>query len=217
MIMVTAPETPQLVEALTKINCPVVLANRYLAAFPTDVVLMDNYHGGCIATSHLVELGHKRIGHLSGPENSTASRDRLRGYLDVMRQAGLAVMDGDISYSRLLEKDGYEFGRRLLAEPRDITAVFCGNDMLASGLVRAYSEQGRSIPEDLSIVGFDDSPVAVRGAVKLTTVRQHPKDMGEAAAEMVLRRMKDPDLPHRRQVFAPELVVRDSAVAYRAR
>ncbi len=212
VIMVTAPQTQQLIDNIGKLNCPVVLANRYLASYPTDVVLMDNYHGGYIATRHLIELGHRRIAHLSGPENSTASQDRLRGYRDAMSEAGLVVYDGDVYPGCLMETDGYRFGLYLLDKDCGITAAFCGNDMMAQGVVKAYTERGKSIPSDLSIVGFDDSPVAIAGPVKLTTIRQHPQDMGKAAADMVLSRMSNDAQPHRRVVFTPELVVRDSAV-----
>ncbi len=215
VIMVTAPETPKLAENLAKLECPVVLANRYLASVPTDVVLMDNYHGGYIATRHLIDLGHRRIACWAGPENSTASRDRVRGYREAMREAGLAVEDDDLVKGNLLESEGYQFACDLLDNPRDITAVFCGNDMMASGVIKAYVERGRKIPEDLSVIGFDDSPVAVRGPVKLSTVRQHPQAMGQAAAELVLNRMTEKDKPHRKIIFSPELVLRDSVIPCR--
>jgi LacI family transcriptional regulator len=210
VIMVTAPETQQLAENLAKLDCPVVLANRYLVSVPTDIVLMDNYHGGYIATRHLIDLGHRRIAHWSGPDNSTASRDRVRGYREAMREADLEVRDGDIVKGNLLESEGYQFAGHLLDNPRDITAVFCGNDMMASGVVRAYIERGKKIPDDLSLVGFDDSPLAVSGTVKLTTVRQHPQAMGQAAADLVLNRMTNKEQPHRRITFSPELVIRES-------
>ncbi|MDR3588958.1 MAG: LacI family DNA-binding transcriptional regulator [Negativicutes bacterium] len=216
VIMVTAPETQQLAENLAKLDCPVVLANRYLASVPTDVVLMDNYHGGYIATRHLIDLGHRRIAHWAGPDNSTASRDRVRGYREAMREAGLEVREGDILKGNLLESEGYQFACELLNNPRDVTAVFCGNDMMASGVVRAYSEHGKRIPQDMSVIGFDDSPVAVSGPVKLTTVRQHPEAMGQTAADLVLNRMTNKDQPHRKVVFSPELVVRDSAAPCRS-
>lgn len=210
VIMVTAPETQKLVENLTSIQCPVVLANRYLVTVPTDVVLVDNYYGGYIATRHLIEKGHRRIAHLAGPENSTASCDRLRGYRQAMCGAGLPVREEDITRANLLEPEGYRYGRDLLEYPRDLTAVFCANDMLASGIVRAYAERERKIPDELSIVGFDDSPVATCGPVRLTTVRQDPEQMGKATAEMVLNRIANRKAPYRRIVFTPELVVRDS-------
>jgi LacI family transcriptional regulator len=215
VIMVTAPETPQLAANLAKLECPVVLANRYLVSFQTDVVLTDNYYGGYIAARHLIDLGHRRIAHWSGPENSTASRDRLRGYRDAMQEAGLQVREEDVWKGNLRQVDGYLFGRKLLDQPGDITAVFCGNDLMARGLVVAYVEQGKKVPGDLSIVGFDDSPVAVTGTVKLTTVRQHAQEMGRAAAEMVVNRMTNKNQPHRRLTFTPELVIRGSTAACR--
>ncbi len=215
VIMVTAPETPQLTNNLSKLAFPIVLTNRYLVSVPTDVVLTDNYYGGYIAARHLLDLGHRRIAHWSGPDNSTASRDRLRGYCDAMQEAGLQVRDGDVWKGNLQETGGYQFACRLLENPGDVTAVFCGNDMMARGVVVAYAERGRKIPDDLSIVGFDDSPIAVTGTVKLTTVRQHAREMGRAAAEMVVNRMANKDQPHRRLTFTPELVIRESTAACR--
>ena len=145
-----------------------------------------NWHGGLAATRHLLELGHQRIGVIAGPSRMMCSRARVDGYRAALETAGIVfdpalVRDGDFHHEA-----GYAAGLELLRLPDRPTAVFTGNDLQALGLYEAARELGLRVPEDLSVVGFDDLPLARWVGPPLTTVRQPLTEMAEVAARMVI-------------------------------
>ncbi len=213
IIMVTATETETLVDKLKTIRCPLVLVNRYLPSFNTDTVLADNYKGGYLATKHLIVLGHKHIGHICGPQTSTASEERLRGYKDAMKGANLYFDESYIFQGNLKKDSGEVYARYLLDNKKEITGVFCGNDLMASGLIDVFLERGKSIPEDLSVVGYDNSKVAIDSKVKITTVALSHFDMGKCAANLILERLENKNSPFRQISFNPVLIERNSTKA----
>ncbi|TXJ75246.1 LacI family transcriptional regulator [Streptomyces lavendulae] len=145
-----------------------------------------NWQGGLAATRHLVELGHTRIGAISGPSRMMCSRARIDGYRAALETAALPVDPSLIVAGDFHHDAGYRLGMELLRRPDRPTAVFAGNDLQAVGLYEAARELGLRIPEDLSVVGFDDLPVARWVGPPLTTVRQPLTEMAEAAARLVL-------------------------------
>ncbi|AIJ13901.1 LacI family DNA-binding transcriptional regulator [Streptomyces violaceoruber] len=145
-----------------------------------------NWQGGLAATRHLVDLGHTRIGAISGPTRMMCSRARVDGYRAALETAGLPVDPGLIVTGDFHHEAGYRQGLELLRRPDRPTAVFAGNDLQALGLYEAARELGLRIPHDLSVVGFDDLPVARWVGPPLTTVRQPLMEMAEAAARLVL-------------------------------
>ncbi|MXM62256.1 substrate-binding domain-containing protein [Streptomyces sp. HUCO-GS316] len=174
-----------------------------------------NWQGGLAATRHLVELGHTRIGAITGPSRMMCSRARIDGYRAALETAGLPVdpvlvADGDFHH-----ETGYRCGLELLRGPYRPTAVFAGNDLQALGLYEAARELGLRIPEDLSVVGFDDLPVARWVGPPLTTVRQPLTEMAEAAAKLVLDlgREDGSDAEATSVELATSLVVRSSTGA----
>jgi LacI family xylobiose transport system transcriptional regulator len=174
-----------------------------------------NWQGGLAATRHLVELGHTRIGAISGPSRMMCSRARIDGYRAALETAGLPVdpslvMTGDFHHDA-----GYRLGLELLRRPDRPTAVFAGNDLQALGLYEAARELGLRIPEDVSVVGFDDLPVARWVGPPLTTVRQPLTEMAEAAARLVLElgRAEEEGRAATRVELATSLVVRSSTAA----
>ncbi|TDT37527.1 LacI family transcriptional regulator [Streptomyces sp. BK208] len=145
-----------------------------------------NWQGGLAATRHLVDLGHTRIGAISGPTRMMCSRARIDGYRAALETAGLPVDPDLIVTGDFHHEAGYRQGLELLRRPDRPTAVFAGNDLQALGLYEAARELGLRIPQDLSVVGFDDLPVARWVGPPLTTVRQPLMEMAEAAARLVL-------------------------------
>jgi LacI family transcriptional regulator len=210
VIMVTATETESLVANLKSVKCPIVLVNRYLPSFETDTVLVDNYRGAYIATRHLIDLGHKNIAHIYGPQNSTASKERIRGYIDAMKEANLTVDESYLFPGDLKRASGISFAQYLLESQKHITGVFCSNDLTAAGVIDVMTENGKSVPDDLSVVGYDDSQVALNCRVKITTIQQSHYEMGKSAAQMILGRISDNNAPYRQIVFNPQLIIRDS-------
>lgn len=171
---------------------------------------VDQVAGAVLGTRHLLDLGHEKILHLSGPSSWTEARGRLAGYRAAMYDAGLPPqlhVEGDWS-----ARSGYEAGQRIAARD-DVTAVFCANDQMALGLLRSLSEAGRSVPGDISVVGFDDIPEAAYLIPPLTTVRQDFDEVGRRAIRILRSAISDEPAPER--LIGPELVVRASATAPR--
>lgn len=210
IVMLTAVETPELIELLKKKDIPVILVNRFIRSLDMNVVSIDNYQGGYKATDYLIRKGHKRIAHLSGPLNSTASYDRLQGYKDALKDSGLAINEKAIYTGNLRPDSGSGFGEYFLNKLSDYTAVFCANDIMAVAFMEKVIQAGFKIPDDISIISFDDSPVAVSKQIKLTTISWDPKSMGEAATEIMLQKLKDKVMLNRKVIFSPILIERNS-------
>ena len=213
VIMLNVIETASLVSILKSTShCPVVMVNRYLRSLDTDVVCIDNFRGGYMATDYLIQHGHKKIAHLSGPDNSIASQERLRGYHDAMRIAGLSVPDGAIFNGDLQYESGLIFGRQICSMDKEkrFTAVYSANDIMATGLVDAFFEAGFSVPEDFSITCSDNTLNAVKSRVKLTTVAHDPIEMGVSGAQLLLSRLANPRSKTEKIVYAPILTERNS-------
>lgn len=169
-----------------------------------------NWQGGLAATRHLVELGHRRIGVIGGPPRMMCSRARIDGYRAALEAAGVPVDPGLIREGDFHHEAGYEVGRELLRLPDRPTAVFTGNDLQALGLYEAARELGLRVPEDVSVLGFDDLPLTRWVSPPLTTVRQPLAQMAEAAARMVLDLGRGERPAATRIELATSLVVRGS-------
>jgi DNA-binding LacI/PurR family transcriptional regulator len=174
------------------------------------VVAVDQIAGAVSATRHLLELGHETVWHISGPSNFIESQQRQAGWRTTLAAAGAERPEplvGDWSPSA-----GYELGRRLSRDPA-VTAVFVANDQMALGLLRAMHEAGRAVPDELSVVGFDDIPEASYFLPPLTTVRQDFNEMGTRSLRLLLRTIETGEPPRSGSLVPPELIVRASTSA----
>jgi LacI family transcriptional regulator len=176
----------------------------------TPSVGATNWNGGLTATRHLLSLGHRRIGVIGGPQDILCSRARLDGYRAAMDEAGVPVDPRLITHGHFHVDEGIQKGRALLRLPDRPTAIFSGNDLQALGVYQAAREMRLHIPEDLSVVGFDDLPVAQWVGPPLTTVRQPLIEMAEAAAELVLALARGEEPAQTRVELTTELIVRES-------
>jgi LacI family transcriptional regulator len=208
LILMTAMDSEELIPVLDGMQCPVVLLNRYIHSYESDVVLVDNYQGGYMVAQHLTELGHRHIGFLAGPELSTASSERGKGFRQGLEDAGIKLKSSDIAYGNLQMPSGYEYGKKISRMKRRPTAIFAGNDLMALGIIQALSEEGIRVPEDISIVGYDDLPVTSVSPIALTTVRQPQSQMGEVAMSMLIERIQGSQAGSRRVVYQPQLIIR---------
>jgi DNA-binding LacI/PurR family transcriptional regulator len=185
---------------------PVVAAE----AGPTDsvpVVAVDQFAGAASATSHLLKLGHRQVAHIAGPQDWPEARERIAGWRSTLQAAGADVpapLVGDWS-----ARSGYELGTRLLNMP-EVTAVFVANDQMALGVLLALHEAGRVIPDDFSVVGFDDIPEAGYFIPPLTTVRQDFNEVGRRSLHVLLDQLDTGARVSSWVTVAPELVVRNS-------
>ncbi|GAB2841109.1 LacI family DNA-binding transcriptional regulator [Actinocorallia aurea] len=179
---------------------------------PCPLVSVDQYAGAARATRHLLSLGHETVWHLAGPSDWVDAHARLVGWRATLEAEGRPVpapLFGDWS-----AHSGYRLGRQIAGVP-DLTAVFAANDSMALGLLRALREAGRRVPEEVSVVGFDDVPESPYFSPPLTTVRQNFGEVGSRALAMMIDRIGAPEgeTPRHRGVVEPELVVRESTGA----
>ena len=176
---------------------------------PIPVVASGEELAARQATQHLLDLGHRSVWHLAGPEGRIGAEQRLRGWRRTLEEARLDPpphLIGDWS-----AQSGYEAGR-ILAADSSITAVFVGNDQMALGVLRAVQEAGRNVPHDISVVGFDDIPDAAYYSPPLTTIRQHFTELGQESMLVLLRQLKAGIFTDSRDIVLPaELIVRESS------
>ena len=218
IILVVFDLTPHQHAQLTARGIPFVVLDP--AGEPGDgvpAVGSANWNGGMAAARHLLELGHRRIGVIGGPHALLCSRARLDGYRAAMDLAGIAVDPALLHSGDFHVEGGYRAGLSLLRLPEPPTAVFAGSDLQALGLYEAARELGVRIPEQLSVVGYDDLPVARWVGPPLTTVRQPLAEMAAMAARMVIALGTGPDPVTRRVDLATSLVVRQSTAPPRSR
>ncbi|AQZ62054.1 Transcriptional regulator, LacI family [[Actinomadura] parvosata subsp. kistnae] len=198
-------------EQLARSEIPLVLLD------PADVPARDlpsvgagNWNGGLIATRHLLELGHRRIGIVTGPDSAVSSRARLDGYRTALDMAGVPADPELIGRGDFFIEGGLAQAERLLRLPDRPTAIFAANDGQAIGVYHAAHRLGLRVPDDLSVVGFDDMPSARWHLPPLTTVRQPLTEMAAAATRMLLQLANGERLARNRVELATELVVRES-------
>lgn len=172
-------------------------------------VAVDNEAGAAMATRYLLSLGHRTVHHIAGPAANLDAQERAGGWRLALREAGAAeppVLAGDWSAG-----SGYQLGSQLASQADHPTAILCGNDTMALGVLRALSERGLRVPADVSLVGFDDIPEASYYLPPLTTVRQDFGEVGRQALGVLLERMAGEITPGPRIRVATELITRQSA------
>ncbi len=188
---------------------PVVFGGRPMRGRDADYYVdVDNVEGGRVATRYLVERGHHRIATITGPLDMPAGVDRLQGFREVLADAGLPA--GPVEDGEFTADGGAEAMRRILAAGDPPNAIFVASDLMARGAIGVLQASGLRVPEDVAIVGFDDSPVATNLTPRLTTVRQPSRDQGEAMTEVLLARLAGGD-PPQATILRTELIVRDTA------
>ncbi len=211
VIFVTSDVTPPLYAELRRLNIPLtVIDPAGLPVIDVPTIGATNWAGGLSATEHLLSLGHRRIGFIAGPKRLLCSRARLDGY-----GAGLAAADLEIDPELIQQGDFYhESGcagaEALLRLDRPPTAIFAASDQMAFGAYEALRRRGLRVPDDISIIGFDDLPESRWTSPPLTTIRQPLTEMGILAARTVLRLARGEDIETPRVELATELVIRDS-------
>ena len=178
LILVTAQDE-EVSRKLTNIRIPKVLVNRILPNYKGDSVLTDNFQAGYEATLHLINLGHRSIGFIGGSASSSAAVQRYDGFCQAMKNYNLPINDTFIFNSDLTFENGLLLSSDFVGLTSKPTAIVVINDMTAIGFISGLKDKGVRIPDDLSVVGFDDIPVSSLHDISLTTVDQHASDMGK--------------------------------------
>lgn len=213
LLLVEPPDTLSYISGLHASGLPVVMIDDrgHHPEFPS--VATSNREGAQDAARHLLTSGRSRFAVVTGPSQFGCTRDRTSGFRSVLDEAGIRfdermLVEGDFT------RDGGRAALRPVIESGErIDGVFAQNDLMAVGVLDALRESGRKVPDDVAVIGFDDIPIAAHTQPALTTVRQPSREMGEAAARMLLSRLSGATLPDEPEIVPTSLVIRESAPA----
>jgi LacI family transcriptional regulator len=208
MLLISTGDIPQSVARLRDQKVPVVVVDRPTGDTSVDEVWTDNRQGGYLATRHLLDHGHEQIACITGPDNLINSRQRYQGYVDALQKAGQPIDNARIGAGLFDPVSGYEATRELLAARPDTTAIFACNDLMAIGAIRAIYEADGAVPDDVSVVGFDNISMSAYTTPQLSTVDQPIQDVGRIAVKRLLDRVENPDAPHTQDVLPVQLIAR---------
>lgn len=210
-ILITVDASLPPIKALVNDGFPVVVVDPVRVGDTNCVTIgATNYAGGVTATEHLLSLGHRRIAHAGGPSTVDVSRARLAGYLSALRQGGATLDETLVTYSPFTYEAGRAIAHALLDRPDRPTAVFAAGDEIAQGIMEEARRRAIRVPEQLSVIGFDDSFMASRTTPPLTTIAQPLVEMGQMATRSLTQLINNTLVGTRHIELATRLVVRDS-------
>jgi len=199
--------------SLVKAGIPFVFMNRYVAELDSDYVVVDNTLGAYRAVSHLIRLGHRRIAYIALPRYSIVDQ-RLEGYKRSLEDHGIFYDKSLVRIGRSAkERPGHKYMKEFLKSKNGHTAVFTFNDTVAYDAYRAVIEAGLKVPDDIALVGFDDSEIAKTMEVPLTTVAYPAYEVGRVAAELLIKRIQERQGQPQHIVLEPELIIREKSSA----
>ena len=211
MIIISTGEDKDLLRLLQGLPIPTVLLDREIEEVNCDLVETAHMQGGVMATEHLLGLGHRRIACLAGPADLNSSAQRIEGWRKALTDAGLGAELGDLLWhSDFSSQGGFTTMQSILALRPAPSAVFVCNDLMCIGALSAAHQAGVRVPQDLSLIGFDDIELAKFTSPTLTTIAQPKHRIGVAAVDMVLERIQDGRVQARQVILQPELIVRNS-------
>ncbi len=200
---------------LLQLKFPFIIIGGSVSDHQVNCVEVDNFAGARKAVEYLIKLGHKRIGHISGPVDQKNAQGRLTGYIETLRQYNIPFDEDLIYRGDFHKKSGYKGMKKLLSLSSPPSAVFIANDNMCLAAMRAIKEKRLSIPKDISIIGFDDIETTAHTTPSLTTIHQPRYPLGQKAAELLLEIMKNADNQDSKRIaLDTELVIRESCRAY---
>ncbi len=208
-----------LVEGLVGDRYPLIMYNRRLRSGSGNYIVLDNVRASRELTNHLLGLGHRRIGFISGLRETSTAAERFRGYRDAMRTAGLPVDPSLVRPGGFKPETAQRAAQELLKRRGRPTAIIAANDLMAFEVIQASGDMGLRIPEELAVAGFDDIAMAAHREIQLTTMAQQKTEMGRLAATRMLEIIRDPERFARQpvqQLLVPTLVVRRTCGALAA-
>jgi DNA-binding LacI/PurR family transcriptional regulator len=215
-LLVSLHEDDPIPATLLERGVPAVFVGRPPQGADVSYVDVDNRQGGQRATAHLIAGGRLRVATVAGPRDMAPGIDRLRGYREALAAAGTPAADELVAHGDFTYEGGAAAMTRLLHRAPDIDAVFCASDLMAAGALGVLVAAGRRVPEDVALVGYDDSPIAAAMQPPLTSVLQPIEEMGREAVHLLLGHIERPGHLPRRVVLATELVLRASSAGREA-
>jgi len=198
------------IEEIQTKGIPIVFIDRGLEGHFNDVVMIDNDEATCKGTKYLLDLGHKRIGFVNGPAGIRIFDKRLQGYKKALQENGIELDESLIVEGEQSSKTAESAVRQFLAQALPPTAIFTTSDLVAIAVLRTVQKSGLKVPEDISVMGFDDIPLASLVNPSLTTIAQPIQEIGREAFKLVVDRIERKDSPKRKIVLDTKLVVRES-------
>jgi DNA-binding LacI/PurR family transcriptional regulator len=199
--------------AMASRGVPVVVGGRPPSRAAVSYVDVDNVDGARTASAHLLDAGRRAVAHIGGPPDMSVGVDRLAGYRLAMASAGLDADERLVASADFTQQGGADAMRRILDQRPDVDGVFAASDLMAAGAVQALRAAGRRIPDDVAVVGFDDSPIAATSDPPLTSIRQPIEEMGREMVRLLLEQATRPasvSVP-RKVILATQLIVRRSS------
>jgi DNA-binding LacI/PurR family transcriptional regulator len=210
VIIATTNENGSALRRFQDLGMAVVAIDRHIVDLPTDSVVVDNEGASYEAVSHLIRLGHRRIAIVGGPSDADTARERQRGYERALREARIELEPELICEGDFRQTAGLTMTRRLLDLAKPPTAIFAVNNLTTIGVLGGLRERGLELPDEMSVVGFDDMPTAELLDPPLTVVQQPTYRVGARAGEMLIRRLREPKAAVKEVVLQARLVVRGS-------
>ena len=191
-------------------NIPVVLVSRDIPTLATSTVLVDDFRGGYLAGQHLLGLNHQKVLLLVGDLNNSSEQNRLRGFQAAFEEAGISKKSIKIIEELMTAQQAEQAVREKLSKDTDISAAFALTDFLAIGSVQGAKSIGKHVPEDFSVVGFDDTFIAVLSTPPLTTIAQPIVEMGELVTQTLVAQIKNKEQSNRTIILTPEIKIRQT-------
>jgi len=189
---------------------PLVMLDREIKYADINTVTIDNNYGAFVATEHLISLGHKKIAFIGGPKNFQISEQRRIGYEKALEKYGLSY-DEELVYTGIFTMEsGFKAMKQLLEDKKSFSALIAANDLMAIGAINCLNQHGISVPDDVSVVGFDDISIASTMEPKLTTVAYPIERISERSLELLMKQISNEDMSPEKITLFPKLVVRGS-------
>lgn len=203
-------------ELVKQLEIPIVLLDRDIKELNLDGVFIDNYGSALEATEMLINNGHERIALISGPENSKPGRDRKKGYIDALKNVSLGIdekiiIEGDFKFN-----SGYEAAKNIIAMEKKPSAIFCVNNMMTLGCMKALNESNYEVPNDISLMGFDEIDIFNIFETNISTIKRPTLEMGRIAMELLIKKFikKDKDSPEK-IILKTEIILKGSELKIR--
>lgn len=222
-VLLAGPVPEDAIRAFQRAATPLVLVENHIPQAGIDAVISDSFSGAVAAVRHLIAAGHHHIAMIGGPtawqpgpvSQPYIFEQRAVGYRSALLSARRSIDERLYVGSDLTVEGGYQACRQLIERPMSFTGLFCANDMVAIGAMRALGEQGRRVPQDVAVVGFDDIEAAQHHSPALTTVCVNKELMGQLAVQRLAERARSPATPSVAQLLDVELVARQSVAPFR--
>ena len=194
---------------LTKLSIPSILISC-IPGENSTYIEVDNYKGGQIAADHLINNGYRHFGFIGGSRDSQSNQNRIDGYYDRLKELGHDISRERILYGGFSLESGYQKKEKIMSRADAPDGIFCGNDLIALGVLQYLMEHNYKVPEDVGVIGFDDITLAGLPQIQLTTISQPRSAIGKNAAEILLQNIDGEELENTHIILEPELVVRRS-------